>query len=101
QVRCVRGTDPVRLTLEPLGAGPGVQVTGAAGAPSFGLGRGTKLAVVRTGPDSVLAFEARGRSGHDAEACRDGVRAHRVRSGPRDRRGRIRSRAHHDPTDAF
>ncbi|MFE1439992.1 M6 family metalloprotease domain-containing protein [Streptomyces sp. NPDC058739] len=80
QVACVRGTGPVRLTLEPLGAGPGVPVTGAAGAPSFGLGRGTKLAVVRTGADSALAFEARGSVGNDAAACRSGVLVYRVNS---------------------
>src|SRR5690606_5892493 len=98
--RCVRGTDPVRLTLEPLGAGPGVQVTGAAGAPSFGLGRGTKLAVVRTGPDSFLAFEARGRIGNDAEACRDGVLVYRVRSGTRSGGGPIEVIDAHPQTEA-
>lgn len=78
QVRCVRGAEPVRLTLEPLGAGPGVPVTGADGTPSFGLGRGIKLAVVRTGPDSVLAFEARNPVGDDVGACRAGVLVYRV-----------------------
>ncbi|CAL9563035.1 M6 family metalloprotease domain-containing protein [Streptomyces sp. NPDC090994] len=81
QVACVRGAGPVRLTLEPLGAGPGVPVTGAAGAPAFGLGRGTKLAVVRTGAGEVLAFEARGPVGNDVAACRAGVLVYRVRSG--------------------
>ncbi|GGL71149.1 peptidase M6 [Streptomyces fumigatiscleroticus] len=80
QVACVRGPGPTRLTLEPLGAGPGVPVTGAAGLPSFGLGRGTKLAVVRTGADSVLALEARGPVGNDASTCRAGVLVYRVRS---------------------
>ncbi|GAA2420023.1 M6 family metalloprotease domain-containing protein [Streptomyces glaucus] len=80
QVACVRGAGPTRLTLEPLGAGPGVPVTGAAGTPAFGLGRGTKLAVVRTGADSALAFEARGPVGDDASACRAGVLVYRVRS---------------------
>ncbi|WP_244204366.1 M6 family metalloprotease domain-containing protein, partial [Streptomyces africanus] len=65
QVRCVQDAGPARLTLEPLAAGPGVPVAGAAGAPAFGLGRGTKLAVLRTGRDSVLAFEARGPVGND------------------------------------
>lgn len=89
QVRCVREAGQVRLTLEPLGAGPGTPVTGAAGAPSFGLGRGTKLAVVRTGPDSALAFEARGPVGNDAEACRQGVLVYRVSSDTRSGRGPI------------
>ncbi|MET9252271.1 M6 family metalloprotease domain-containing protein [Streptomyces sp. NPDC003717] len=78
QVACVRGSGPTRLTLEPLGAGPGVVTAGAAGAPAFGLGQGTKLAVVRTGSDSVLAFEARGPVGEDAAACRAGVLVYRV-----------------------
>ncbi|MEG3628817.1 M6 family metalloprotease domain-containing protein [Streptomyces poriticola] len=81
QVVCVRGAGPTRLTLEPLGAGPGVPVAGAAGAPAFGLGRGTKLAVVRTGADSALAFEVRGPVGSDVGACRAGVLVYRVRSG--------------------
>ncbi|MFJ9726989.1 M6 family metalloprotease domain-containing protein [Streptomyces sp. NPDC101209] len=76
QVVCVRRTS--RLTLEPLSAGPGTPVTGAAGAPAFGLGDGTKLALVRTGPDSVLAFEARGPVGNDAGACRSGILVYRV-----------------------
>ncbi|MEV7685824.1 M6 family metalloprotease domain-containing protein [Streptomyces bungoensis] len=81
QVACVRGTAPVRLTLEPLAAGPGVPVQGTAGAPAFGLGHGTKLAVVRTGPDTELAFEARGRAGNDRETCRQGILVYRVHSG--------------------
>ncbi|MEU2055179.1 M6 family metalloprotease domain-containing protein [Streptomyces bungoensis] len=81
QVACVRGTAPVRLTLEPLAAGPGVPVQGTAGAPAFGLGHGTKLAVVRTGPDTELAFEARGRAGNDRGTCRQGILVYRVHSG--------------------
>ncbi|MDQ1045838.1 M6 family metalloprotease domain-containing protein [Streptomyces sp. V4I2] len=81
QVACVQGTGPTRLTMEPLGAGPGVPVVGAAGAPAFGLGHGTKLAVVRTGTDSALAFEARGPVGNDADVCRPGILVYRVRSG--------------------
>jgi M6 family metalloprotease-like protein len=85
QVVCAQGQHgggPTRLTLEPLGAGPGIPVpAGAAGAASaFGLGRGTKLAVVRTGADSALAFEARGPVGNDAAVCRQGVLVYRVRS---------------------
>ncbi|MFD3502775.1 M6 family metalloprotease domain-containing protein [Streptomyces sp. NPDC058676] len=81
QVACVRGAGPTRLTLEPLGAGPGVPAVGAAGAPAFGLGSGTKLAVVRTGVDSVLAFEARGPVGNDSQVCRSGILVYRVSSG--------------------
>ncbi|MDN0197034.1 M6 family metalloprotease domain-containing protein [Streptomyces sp. S.PNR 29] len=100
QVACVRGAGPARLTLEPLGAGPGVQVTGAAGAPAFGLGRGTKLAVVRTGDDSVLAFEARGPVGNDASACRAGVLVYRVHSRAESGGGPIQVIDAHPHTDA-
>ncbi|QNP72514.1 M6 family metalloprotease domain-containing protein [Streptomyces roseirectus] len=80
QVVCVRDSGTTRLTLEPLGAGPGVPVTRASGSPAFGLGNGTKLAVVRTGTGSALAFEARGPVGDDTAACRAGVLVYRVRS---------------------
>jgi M6 family metalloprotease-like protein len=89
QVACVRGSKPTRLTLEPLGAGPGVPVAGAAGSPAFGLGRGTKLAVVRTGADSALAFESRGPVGNDADTCRSGVLVYRVRGGTQSGGGPI------------
>ncbi|MBT2904584.1 M6 family metalloprotease domain-containing protein [Streptomyces sp. McG8] len=89
QVRCVQEGGPVRLTLEPLGAAPGTPVTGAAGAPSFGLGRGTKLAVVRTGTDTALAFEVRSPVGNDRAACRPGVLVYRVSSGTRSGRGPV------------
>ncbi|GAA3838949.1 M6 family metalloprotease domain-containing protein [Streptomyces chiangmaiensis] len=103
QVVCVRGA-VTRLTLEPLGAGPtGVPqvpvhagtewdsgTTGAAGSPgerypgrgveAFGSGNGTKLAVVRTGTDSVLAIEARGALGNDTTVCLPGVLVYRVHS---------------------
>ncbi|MEU2061764.1 M6 family metalloprotease domain-containing protein [Streptomyces sp. NPDC013455] len=81
QVVCVRGATPTRLTLEPLEAGPGVPTRGPGGAPAFGLGHGAKLAVVRTGPDSVLAFEARGAAGNDRASCRQGILVYRVRGG--------------------
>ncbi|WP_030185646.1 M6 family metalloprotease domain-containing protein [Streptomyces sp. NRRL S-813] len=88
QVACVRGTGPTRLTLEPVEVGPaGADVpdaqspaTGAAGPPMFGLGGGTKLAVVRTGSDSALAFEVRESLGSDIAGCREGVLVYRVRS---------------------
>ncbi|MER5937932.1 M6 family metalloprotease domain-containing protein [Streptomyces sp. NPDC001928] len=105
QVVCVQGTGAgsARLTLEPLSAGPGPAVrTGAAGAgnalgangdygsygsdashgavPGFGLGNGIKLAVVRTGADSALAFEVRGPVGNDVQTCKQGLLVYRVRS---------------------
>ncbi|MFI8187304.1 M6 family metalloprotease domain-containing protein [Streptomyces sp. NPDC085946] len=100
QVACVRGAEPARLTLEPLEAGPGAPVTGAAGAPAFGLGRGTKLAVVRTGADSVLAFEVRAPVGNDAAACRQGVLVYRVRSGAQSGGGPIEVIDAHPETEA-
>ncbi|MFD7402644.1 M6 family metalloprotease domain-containing protein [Streptomyces sp. NPDC059866] len=100
QVTCVQGAGPVRLTLEPLGAGPGMPMTAAAGAPAFGLGRGTKLAVVRTGADSVLAFEARGSSGNDHGACRQGVLVYRVHSGAESGGGPVQVIDAHPHTEA-
>ena len=100
QVRCVQEGGPVRLTLEPLGAAPGTPVTGAAGAPSFGLGRGTKLAVVRTGTDTALAFEVRSPVGNDRAACRPGVLVYRVSSGTRSGRGPVEVIDAHPRTEA-
>ncbi|MEU3250036.1 M6 family metalloprotease domain-containing protein [Streptomyces sp. NPDC006997] len=89
-----------RLTLEPLGAGPGVPVAGAAGAPAFGLGRGTKLAVVRTGPDRALAFEARAPLGNDRSGCRAGVLVYRVHSGAESGDGPVQVVDAHPRTEA-
>lgn len=100
QVRCVQDAGPARMTLEPLAAGSGAPTTGAAGAQAFGLGRGTKLAVVRTGPDSVLALEARGPVGNDVAACRQGVLVYRVRGGAQSGGGPIEVIDAHPRTDA-
>ncbi|GAA4918403.1 M6 family metalloprotease domain-containing protein [Streptomyces coeruleoprunus] len=67
QVRCVRGED--LFTLEPVAA-----------EPSAGTAAGTRLAVVRTGENSVLAIEARGATGNDRETCTEGVLIYRVRN---------------------
>ncbi|MDQ0777031.1 M6 family metalloprotease-like protein [Streptomyces aurantiacus] len=95
QVACVRGAGGhgTRLTLEPLAAGPG-SGTAAAGsvgsaAVGFGVGGGTKLAVVRTARDRVLAFEVRGPAGNDRAACSQGVLVYRVRSEAESGRGPI------------
>lgn len=64
QVGCVRGTGTTYHDLSPDESPAG----------------GTKLLVVRTGPDSVLAVEARTAAGNDATACRQGVLLYRVRS---------------------
>ncbi|NUR44484.1 MAG: M6 family metalloprotease domain-containing protein [Streptomyces sp.] len=95
QVACVQR--PTRLTLEPLSAGPGTPVGGRA---AFGLGRGTKLAVVRTGPDSALAFEARGPAGNDAGTCKEGVLVYRVRAGAASGGGPIQVIDAHPHTEA-
>jgi M6 family metalloprotease-like protein len=100
QVVCVPGGRPTRLTLESLSAGPDVPVTGAAGAPVFGSGRGTKLAVVRTGTDSVLSFEARGAVGNDRSTCRQGVLVYRVRSGAESGGGPVQVIDAHPETEA-
>ncbi|MET8452065.1 M6 family metalloprotease domain-containing protein [Streptomyces sp. NPDC005209] len=100
QVACVRGTGPTRLTLEPLSAGPATSVPGIAGNVAFGLGSGTKLAVVRTGPDSVLAFEARGSTGNDVAGCRQGVLVYRVRSEVASGNGGIEVVDAHPDTEA-
>jgi M6 family metalloprotease-like protein len=97
QVACVRGS--TRLTLEPLGAGAAAGA-GTAGAASFGLGRGTKLAVVRTGPDSALGFEARGAVGNDRATCREGVLVYRVNAGSPSGGGPVQVLDAHPRTEA-
>ncbi|MER6069469.1 M6 family metalloprotease domain-containing protein [Streptomyces sp. NPDC001817] len=100
QVVCVRGARPTRLTLEPLEAGPGIPMQGTAGAPAFGLGHGVKLAIVRTGPDSALGFEARGPAGNDRAACREGVLVYRIRSGAESGGGPVEVVDAHPHTEA-
>ncbi|MFF7449149.1 MULTISPECIES: M6 family metalloprotease domain-containing protein [unclassified Streptomyces] len=92
QVACVPGS--TRLTLEPLGAGA------PAGGAAFGLGGGTKLAVVRTGPDSALAFEARGAVGNDTATCREGVLVYRVHAGSASGGGPVQVIDAHPRTEA-
>ncbi|WP_037853169.1 M6 family metalloprotease domain-containing protein [Streptomyces sp. NRRL S-340] len=108
QVTCVRGSGPTRLTLEPVEAGPpgteapgpGEADSGAAGAPLFGLGGGTKLAVVRTGSDQVLAVEARAPVGNDVTGCRPGVLVYRVRGDAESGGGAVRVLDAHPHTSA-
>ncbi|MFF0474173.1 M6 family metalloprotease domain-containing protein [Streptomyces sp. NPDC004284] len=69
QVTCVQGSGPRLVGLEPTDDPPG---------PGGALG--TRLAVVRTGPDSVLAVEARSGAGNDADTCTEGVLVYRVRN---------------------
>ncbi|MFF4710253.1 M6 family metalloprotease domain-containing protein [Streptomyces eurythermus] len=100
QVVCVRGAAPSRLTLEPLAAGPGAPLPVAGGGSAFGLGHGVKLAVVRTGPDSALAFEARGPAGADHGACRQGILVYRVRGGAASGDGPVQVVDAHPRTEA-
>ncbi|MYT00824.1 M6 family metalloprotease domain-containing protein [Streptomyces sp. SID5469] len=85
----VAGVEPVAGSASPgaglLGAGISSDAVShgpevPAPATAFGVGRGTKLAVVRTGPDSALAFEARGPVGNDGSTCSQGILVYRVRS---------------------
>ncbi|MEU1043412.1 M6 family metalloprotease domain-containing protein [Streptomyces sp. NPDC005551] len=59
--------------------GSGIPAVGL-GARTLGTGRGTKLAVVRTGPDSALGIEVRAPAGNDGSTCTQGVLVYRVRS---------------------
>ncbi|GGT91578.1 peptidase M6 [Streptomyces lateritius] len=69
QVSCVQGEGTHLLSLEPLAA-----------APVAGGTVGTRLAVVRTGPGTALAIEARGSTGNDGDTCTEGVLIYRVRN---------------------
>ncbi|CAL9428218.1 M6 family metalloprotease domain-containing protein [Streptomyces sp. enrichment culture] len=87
QVRCVR--EPQLVTLQPLAA-----ESGGPPAP------GPRLAVVRTGPDSVLAFEARGAAGNDRGTCSEGVLVYRVRGGTESGAGPVEVLDAHPLTEA-
>ncbi|MFD6245061.1 M6 family metalloprotease domain-containing protein [Streptomyces roseolus] len=67
QVACVQGGEPRVVGLEPVST-----------APATPEARSTRLAVVRTGRDSVLAIEARAATGNDADTCTEGVLVYRV-----------------------
>ncbi|WP_329276434.1 M6 family metalloprotease domain-containing protein [Streptomyces sp. NBC_01451] len=114
QVVCVRRGTSTRLTLESLGTHPattadaradadadavGVGGTGA-GAPVFGQGDGVKLAVVRTGADRALAFEARGTAGNDSATCTQGVLVYRVHGGAESGGGPVEVVDAHPRTEA-
>ncbi|MGW7284443.1 M6 family metalloprotease domain-containing protein [Streptomyces sp. NPDC054847] len=90
EVRCVsaeRGSGMV--TLEPVAA-----------APVGGGSIGTRLAVVRTGPDSALAIEARGATGNDTYTCTEGVLLYRVRAETASGAGPVEVVDTHPDTDA-
>ncbi|WP_406516796.1 M6 family metalloprotease domain-containing protein [Streptomyces sp. NBC_00134] len=99
QVVCVTGSR--RLTLEPLTSAPARPgaAPGTNGAP-FGVGAGTKLAVVRTGEDSAIALEARSADGNDAATCSEGILVYRVRNETPSGSGPIEVLDAHPHTDA-
>ncbi|WP_231626935.1 M6 family metalloprotease domain-containing protein [Streptomyces apocyni] len=72
QVACVESVgvgDTTLVTLQPLAAPPTRGHTG-----------GTRLIVLRTGKNSVLAIEARAAVGNDRTTCSEGVLIYRVRN---------------------
>ncbi|MFF7779357.1 M6 family metalloprotease domain-containing protein [Streptomyces tanashiensis] len=89
QVTCVQGSGPRLVSLEPTDTPP------AAGGTL-----GTRLAVVRTGPDSVLAIEARSTAGNDADTCTEGVLVYRVRNGAASGEGPVEVVDAHPDTEA-
>ncbi|MFJ8074762.1 M6 family metalloprotease domain-containing protein [Streptomyces sp. NPDC096176] len=64
------------VTAEP--GGDLVTLEPVAAAPMRGGSIGTRLAVVRTGPNAALAIEARGATGNDAYTCTEGVLLYRI-----------------------
>ncbi|WP_394805812.1 M6 family metalloprotease domain-containing protein [Streptomyces fradiae] len=87
QVRCLRRAET--LTLQPLAAESGEDAV-----------PGTRLAVVRTGPDTVLAVEARGAAGNDRATCTEGVLVYRVRGGTESGAGPVEVVDAHPLTEA-
>jgi hypothetical protein len=59
-----------------------------------------KLAVVRTGADRALAFEARGATGNDSATCTQGVLVYRVRGGSESGSGPVEVVDAHPRTEA-
>ncbi|WP_374196290.1 M6 family metalloprotease domain-containing protein [Streptomyces sp. ISL-10] len=78
EVRCVNGGGRPTVSAGPPGSGELITLEPLAAAPVRGGSVGTRLAVVRTGPNSVLAIEARGATGNDASTCTEGVLLYRV-----------------------
>ncbi|MDQ0787155.1 M6 family metalloprotease domain-containing protein [Streptomyces sp. B3I8] len=102
------------LSADATGAAGAPGVAGTAGAPAsvpvsvpgIGVrplavaGRGTKLAVVRTGRDRVLAVEARDPVGNDAAACTRGILVYRIRNGAESGDGPVQVVDAHPHTEA-
>lgn len=89
QVTCVQGPGPRMVSLEPTDTQPAV-----------GASLGTRLAVVRTGPDSALAVEARSSAGNNAETCTEGVLVYRIRGGAASGDGPVEVVDAHPRTEA-
>ncbi|MFF6999346.1 M6 family metalloprotease domain-containing protein [Streptomyces sp. NPDC008313] len=81
------------------GAAQGAPSAGAR-AQTFGTGRGTKLAVIRTGIGSALALEARDAVGNDSSTCTRGILVYRVRSGAASGGGPVEVIDAHPRTEA-
>ncbi len=88
QVDCVQ-TGSSMHTLQPLAQAP----------PSGGTG-GTRLAVIRTGPGSAIAVEARGSASNDGDTCTEGVLVYRVRNEASSGGGPIEVLDAHPSTEA-
>ncbi|MBP2039315.1 M6 family metalloprotease-like protein [Streptomyces avidinii] len=88
QVDCVQSGSSLH-TLQPLAEAP----------PSGGIG-GTRLAVIRTGPGSAIAVEARGSAGNDGDTCTEGVLVYRVRNEAASGGGPIEVLDAHPSTEA-
>ncbi|MEU6273622.1 M6 family metalloprotease domain-containing protein [Streptomyces populi] len=84
----------------PAASANAVGVAAPPGSVAFGAGRGTKLAVVPTGPDSAIALEARGPVGNDDSTCEQGVLVYRVRSGTESGSGPVQVLDAHPRTEA-
>ena len=100
QVACVRGTRPTRLVMEPLSAPSPLPPAGLTGHRRPAPVPGVKLAVVRTGADSALAFEGRAAEGNDEATCREGVLVYRVHGGTASGGGPIEVIDAHPRTEA-
>ncbi|MER6158379.1 M6 family metalloprotease domain-containing protein [Streptomyces sp. NPDC001868] len=94
------GGEGGRADADGSGSGNGGGVAAGVGPRAFGAGRGAKLAVVRTGPDSALAIEARGAVGNDSAVCTQGVLVYRIRSGAESGGGPIEVLDAHPRTEA-
>ncbi|MFH8812842.1 M6 family metalloprotease domain-containing protein [Streptomyces hygroscopicus] len=92
QVVCDRATGPRAYTLQPLSA---PLKPGRTGADTR-----NRLVVVRTGPTTALAIEARGARGNDSGTCAQGVLVYRVHNDKASGDGPIQVLDGHPATSA-